>query len=106
MNDLNLGANTLKELVDDKILCDSFHSWVINIVNIQSDKTGFLPYLEKSNLVGGISQKFDYNLPERVIFPLNFGKYYTETFTGDSCDKNNKQYSTCPCIQNPLRHIR
>ena len=84
------------------------------MMNLQSEKTYSLSYLEKHrngqekpNLVRGISQRFGYNLPKRLIFPFNFsGKYHTETFITDSCDKNNKRYKACPCIQKPLRHIR
>ena len=97
-----------------KVLSNSFPSWVINMMNVQSEKTHYLSHPKKASqrsmeadLVRGISQRFGYNLPEKLIFPLNFsGKYHNETFIADSCDKNNKQYSACPCIQNPLRRIR
>ena len=100
-NELNLQVNTLKELVGDRLLSDSFLSWLINKINLQCEKTYCLSYLEEygdqwnPNLLLRISEKFGSNLLERLILFLNVGKYYTETFIGDFYDKNNKRYSAC-----------
>ena len=102
INELNLQLNTLKELVGDRLLSDSFLSWLINKINLQSENPYCLPYLKEyhgdqwnTNLLRSISRKFGSNLPERLILFLNVGKYYTETFIGEFYDINNKRYSAC-----------
>ena len=102
INELNLQVNTLKELVGDRLLSDSFLSWLINKINLQSENTYCLSYLEEyhgdpwnPNLLRRISRKFGSNLPERLILFLNVGKCHTETFIGEFYDKNNKRYSAC-----------
>ena len=102
INELNLQVNTLKELVGDRLLSDSFLSWLINKINLQSENTYCLSYLEEyhgdqwyQNLLRRISRKFGSNLPKRLILFLNVGKYHTETFIGEFYDKNNKRYSAC-----------
>ena len=47
INELNLQVNTLKELVGDRLLSDSFLSWLINKINLQSENTYCLSYLEE-----------------------------------------------------------
>ena len=37
INELNLQVNTLKELAGDSLLSDSFLSWLINKINLQSE---------------------------------------------------------------------
>ena len=102
INELNLQVNTLKELVGDRLLSDSFLSWLINKINLQNGNTYCLSHLEEyhgyqlnPSLLRRISRKFGSNLPEKLILFLNVGKYYTETFTGEFYDKNNKRYSAC-----------
>ena len=102
INELNLQVNTLKELVGDRLLSDSFLSWLINKINLQSENTYCLSYLEEyhgdqlyQNLLRRISRKFGSNLQKILILFLNVGKYHTETFIGEFYDKNNKRYSAC-----------
>ena len=102
VNELNLQVNTLKELVGNRLLSDSFLSWLINKINLQSKNTYCLSYLEEyhgdqwnPNLLRRITRKFGSNLPERLILFLNLGKYHIETFIGEFYDKNNKRYSEC-----------
>ena len=47
INELNLQVNTLKELVGDRLLNNSFLSWLINKINLQSEDTYCLSYLEE-----------------------------------------------------------
>ena len=102
INELNLQVNTLEELVSDRLLRDSFLSWLINKINLQSENTYCLSYLEEyhgdqwnPNLLRRISRKCGSNLPERLILFLNVGKCHTETFIGEFYDKNNKRYCAC-----------
>ena len=102
INELKLQVNTMKELVGNRLLSDSFLSWLINKINLQNENTYCLSYLEEyhgdqwnPNLLRRMSRKFGSNLPERLILFLNVGKYHTETFIGEFYDKNNKRYSVC-----------
>ena len=65
IDESNLQVNTLKELVGNRLLSDSFLSWLINKINLQNGKTYCLSYLEEyygnqwnPNLLSRISQKF------------------------------------------------
>ena len=102
INKLNLQVNTLKELIGDRLLSDSFLSWLINRINLQIENTYCFSYSEEyhgdqwiPNLLGKTSRKFGSNFPERQILFLKVGKYHTETFIGEYYDKNNKRYSAC-----------
>ena len=99
---LNLQVNTLKELVGDRLLSDSFLYWSINRINLQIENAYCLSYSEgyhddqqNPNLLRRISRKFGSNFPERLILFLKVGEYHTETFIGEYYDKNNKRYSAC-----------
>ena len=103
INKLNLQLTTLKKLVSSRLLINiSFLSWLINKINMQSENTYCLSYLEEyhrnqwnPNFLRKISRKFGSNLPERLILFLNVGKYHTETFIEKFYDKNIKRYSAC-----------
>ena len=99
---LNLQVNTLKELVGDRLLSDSFLYWSINRINLQIENAYCLSYSEgyhddqqNPNLLRRISRKFGSNFPERLILFLKVGEYHTKTFIGEYYDKNNKRYSAC-----------
>ena len=47
INELNRQENTLKEFVGDRLLSDSFLSWLINKISLQSENTYCLSYLEE-----------------------------------------------------------
>ena len=47
INELNLQVNTLKELVGNRLLRDSFLFWLINDINLQSENTYCMSYLEE-----------------------------------------------------------
>ena len=102
INELNFQVNTLKELVGNRLRSDSFLSWLINKINLQSKNTYYLSYLEEyhgdqwnPNLPCRITRKFSSYLPERLILFLKVGKYHTETFIGEFYYKNKKRYSAC-----------
>ena len=123
INELNIQVNTLKELVGDSlvilslvILSYSFLSWLINKINLQSENTYCLSYLEEyhgdqwnPNLFRRISQKCDSNLPRRLILFLNI--YITlkpslESFMVKI--KNDIVHVTIPYLYTifyPIKHI-
>ena len=115
-NELNLQLNTLKELVGDRLLSDSFLSWLINKINLQSENTYCLSYLEEyhgdkwnPNLFRRISRKCDSNLPRRLILFLNIYitlKHSLESFMVKI--KNDIVHVTIPYLYTifyPIKHI-